>query len=166
MPGRFCEPAGELHIEEAWYPPTALPEMQGVKVEQVYVRRLHETPEVLCGCKEPVEKHLKNRLGELFTVDCDLLLYNVTSTCFEGEASRSPQAKRGYSRGKRAEAAFRTMRPQLCLRPAYHQLQHRVQAHRSLFLLVAPVCSFFPRLTSGASATRDAEVGCQVWPLR
>ena len=51
--------------------------------------------------KESVEKHLKSRLGELFSVEYDLLLYDVTSTYFEGEAAKNPQAQRGYSRDHR-----------------------------------------------------------------
>jgi len=38
--GRFCEPSSELHIENTWYPRTALPEMLGVPHEQVHVHRL------------------------------------------------------------------------------------------------------------------------------
>jgi len=54
------------------------------------------------GCaaahKPALEKHLKERLGELFELDYDLLLYDVTSTYFEGQAEKNPQALRGYSR--------------------------------------------------------------------
>lgn len=99
--GRFCDPSSELHIEDTWYPRTVLPEMLGVKARQVHVRRLYQALDVLCGCKQAVEKHLKNQLGRLFNIDYDLLLYDVTSTYFEGEAARNPQAKRGYSRDKR-----------------------------------------------------------------
>jgi len=101
--GRFCDPSSELHIEDTWYPRTVLPEMLGVKARQVHVRRLYQALDVLCGCKQAVEKHLKNQLGRLFNVDYDLLLYDVTSTYFEGEAARNPQAKRGYSRDKRSD---------------------------------------------------------------
>ena len=59
--GRFCEPSSELHIEDTWYPRTVLPEILGVKARQVHVRRLYQALDVLCGCKDAVEKHLKNR---------------------------------------------------------------------------------------------------------
>ena len=48
--------------------------------------------------KETIEKHLKERLGELFDLKYDLLLYDVTSTYFEGQCEGNPLAKRGYSR--------------------------------------------------------------------
>jgi transposase len=51
--------------------------------------------------KPALEKHLKQRLGELFDLDYDLLLYDVTSTYFEGAAAANPQAQRGYSRDRR-----------------------------------------------------------------
>jgi len=99
--GRFCEPSSELHIENTWYPRTALPEMLGVAQEQVHVQRLYRGLDELCGTKQAVEKHLRCRMGELFNVEYDLLLYDVTSTYFEGQAERNPQAQRGYSRDKR-----------------------------------------------------------------
>lgn len=55
------------------------------------------------GCyrtKEAIEKHMVERLGELFDLDYDLLLCDVTSTYFEGVAG--PEiAKRGHSRDYR-----------------------------------------------------------------
>lgn len=77
--------------------------MLGVSREEVYLQRLYRTLDVLVPHKAAVETHLKARLGELFEVDYDLLLYDVTSTYFEGEAARNPQAKRGYSRDHRPD---------------------------------------------------------------
>ena len=53
--------------------------------------------------KNALEKHLKERLGELFNLEYDLLLYDVTSTYFEGEAADNGQAQRGYSRDHRPD---------------------------------------------------------------
>jgi len=100
---RFCEPSSERQIEQAWYPRTSLPELLGVPREQVHLQRLYRTLDVLVPHKEAVEKHLAKRLGELFDLDYELLIYDITSTYFEGEARRNPQAKRGYSRDKRPD---------------------------------------------------------------
>ncbi len=100
---RFCEPSSERQIEQAWYPRTSLPELLGVPREQVHLQRLYRTLDVLVPHKEAVEKHLAKRLGELFDLDYELLIYDITSTYFEGEASRNPQARRGYSRDKRPD---------------------------------------------------------------
>ena len=42
-------------------------------------------------------------MGELFALEYDLLLYDVTSTYFEGEAKINPLAQRGYSRDHRPD---------------------------------------------------------------
>ena len=53
--------------------------------------------------KTALEQHLVARLGELFALDYDLLLYDVTSTYFEGQAAHNPLAQRGHSRDHRPD---------------------------------------------------------------
>ncbi len=65
-------------------------------------RRLYRALDQLLPHKEQLEVHLKHRLGELFEIEYDLLLYDVTSTYFEGQAS-FPLAQRGYSRDQRPD---------------------------------------------------------------
>ena len=100
---RFVEPSSELHVEDTWYRRTALSDMLGVRVDQVTDTRLYRTLDRALGLKPRIEAHLKERIGELFNPDLDILLYDVTSTYFEGEAKRNPQAKRGYSRDHRPD---------------------------------------------------------------
>jgi transposase len=100
---RFCEPASELHIEQQWYRRTALEDLLGVAVEQVHTDRLYAGLDQLLPHKATIEKHLKERLGNLFDLNYDLLLYDVTSTYFEGECAHNPQAQRGYSRDSRPD---------------------------------------------------------------
>jgi transposase len=66
-------------------------------------KRLYEGLDKLLEHKEDLEAHLKDRLGDLFDLDYDLMLYDVTSTYFEGEARGNTLAKRGYSRDKRPD---------------------------------------------------------------
>lgn len=106
---RFCEPASELHIEEKWYRRTALEELLGVAPEKVHTDRLYEALDRLLPHKETIEKHLRGRFGELFELKCDLLLYDVTSTYFEGDLEGCSIAQRGYSRDSRGD------RPQVCI---------------------------------------------------
>ena len=106
---RFCEPSSELHIAETWYRRTALEELLAARPEQVHTFRLYAALDRLLPHKEAIEKHLRQRLGELFPLKCDLLLYDVTSTYFEGEMVDCPIAKRGYSRDSRGD------RPQVCI---------------------------------------------------
>jgi transposase len=100
---RFCEPASELHIADTWYGRTALEDLLGVAVEQVHHRRLYVGLDQLLPHKQAIEKHLKERLGDLFDLDYELLLYDVTSTYFEGECRSNPMAQRGYSRDSRPD---------------------------------------------------------------
>lgn len=106
---RFCEPSSELHIADTWYRRTALEELLGVTAEQVHTDRLYKGLDQLLPHKEALERHLKLRLGELFELKCELLLYDVTSTYFEGDMPRCPLAQRGYSRDSRGD------RPQVCI---------------------------------------------------
>jgi len=100
---RFCEPSSELHIEDSWYARTALEDLLGVPPEKVHTDRLYAGLDWLLPHKQAIEKHLKERLGDLFDLKYDLLLYDVTSTYFEGECKANPMAKRGYSRDKRPD---------------------------------------------------------------
>jgi transposase len=106
---RLCEPSSELHIADTWYRRTALEDLLGVTSVQVHTDRLYKTLDRVLPHKEALEKHLRQRLGELFELKCDLLLYDVTSTYFEGDMQRCPMAQRGYSRDSRPD------RPQVCL---------------------------------------------------
>jgi transposase len=100
---RLCEPSSELHIAEDWYRRTALEDLLGVPAEQVNEARCYRALDQLLPHKTAIEQHLKQRLGELFALDYDLLLYDVTSTYFEGQALGNPQAKRGHSRDHRPD---------------------------------------------------------------
>ena len=99
---RLLEPASELFTAEQWYPKTALPDLLGVSEERIDDNRLYRTLDRLLPHKKDLEVHLKNRLGELFELEYDLLMYDITSTYFEGEAD-FPLAQRGYSRDMRSD---------------------------------------------------------------
>ena len=100
---RLCEPSSELHIAEDWYRRTALEDLIEVDPTRVTHKRLYEGLDKMLEHKEDLEVHLKDRLGNLFDLDYDLLLYDVTSTYFEGKANGNTLAKRGYSRDKRSD---------------------------------------------------------------
>ena len=74
-----------------------------MSVEQVYHRRLYAGLDQLLPHKQAIERHLKERLGDLFDLQYDLLLYDITSTYFEGECAGNPMAQRGYSRDNRPD---------------------------------------------------------------
>lgn len=100
---RLCHPSSELHIAEHDYPGSALPDLLGAPADNVNDDRLYRALDKLLPHKAELEVFLKDRMGELFELKYDLLLYDVTSTYFEGEAKGNPQAQRGYSRDKRPD---------------------------------------------------------------
>ena len=100
---RLCEPASELHLAEDWYRRTALEDLLGLPSERLNEDRLYRALDRLLPHKAAIERHLMKRLGELFDLSYDLLLYDVTSTYFEGLAERNALARRGHSRDRRPD---------------------------------------------------------------
>jgi transposase len=100
---RLCEPSSELHIAEDWLRKTALTDILGVSEEKINEQRLYRGLDKVLPLKEKLEDHLKGRWQTMFNVSYDLLLYDVTSTYFEGQANKNPQAQRGHSRDHRSD---------------------------------------------------------------
>jgi transposase len=69
----------------------------------MYSNRLYRALDQLLENKDRLQKFLKDRFGELFRISYDLILYDVTSVYFEGEAAKNPLARRGYSRDHRPD---------------------------------------------------------------
>lgn len=100
---RLCEPSSELHIAEDWFRRTALGDLLGIADAKINDDRLYRAHDHVLPHKTALEAHLQNRLGNLFGLEYDLLLYDITSTYFEGQAAANPQAQRGYSRDHRPD---------------------------------------------------------------
>jgi transposase len=100
---RFCAPSSELQIAEFWYATTALDDLLGVAPEKVNDDRLYRALDALLPHKDALFAHFQTVYGELFGTTFDVLLYDITSTYFEGQAASNAQAKRGYSRDKRPD---------------------------------------------------------------
>ena len=100
---RLCQPSSELHIAEDWYRRTALGDLLQLDEELVNKDRLYRALDQLLAHKAAIEAHLSRRCGELFSTDDKVLLYDVTSTYFEGQAEANPLAQRGYSRDHRPD---------------------------------------------------------------
>ena len=100
---RLCMPSSDLHIAESLYRQTALDDLLGIPEDKVNDDRLYRTLDRVLVHKDAIEQHLRDRIGQLFGIKYDLLLYDVTSTYFEGQALRNPQAQRGHSRDHRPD---------------------------------------------------------------
>jgi hypothetical protein len=92
-----CAPGSELAVEERWYPATELDDLLGDRRGQDQ----RHTP--VPPHKTKLEQHLKQRYGDLFRAEFDVLLYNSTSTYVEGAAEKNPMMVRGDSRDHRPD---------------------------------------------------------------
>lgn len=101
--GKFCGQASELAIAEHWYPRTAMDEITGIDPALVNDDRLYRALDQLLPQKDALCEHLMERYKQWFGVRFEFLLYDVTSTYFEGEAKKNDKAKRGYSRDHRPD---------------------------------------------------------------
>src|SRR5712675_2235788 len=100
---RLCAPGSELAIEERWYPSTALDDLLGIEEGKINDTRLYRCLDHILPQKTKLEQHLKQRYGELFGAEFDVLLYDLTSTYVEGAAEKNPMMRRGYSRDHRPD---------------------------------------------------------------
>ena len=100
---RLCGPCSEFALAEHWYLSTGLEDLLGVPDAEVTKDRLYRTLDALVAAQEQIENDLKERLGTLFRLEYDLLLYDLTSTYFEGLAEDNELAERGYSRDHRSD---------------------------------------------------------------
>jgi transposase len=99
----LCEPGSELSVEERWYPATALDDLLGIAEGKVNDTRLYRCLDRLIPHKTKLERHLRQRYGELFATTFDVLLYDLTSSYVEGRAEQNPMMQRGYSRDHRPD---------------------------------------------------------------
>ena len=100
---RLCAPGSELAIEERWYPSTALDDLLAIEDGKINDTRLYRCLDRILPHKTKLERHLKQRYGELFEAEFDVLLYDLTSTYVEGAAQKNPMIRRGYSRDHRPD---------------------------------------------------------------
>jgi transposase len=100
---RLCAPGSELAIEQRWFPSTALDDLLGVEETKINDTRLYRCLDRILPHKIKLERHLKDRYGELFGAEFDVLLYDLTSTYVEGAAEKNRMMRRGYSRDHRPD---------------------------------------------------------------
>lgn len=100
---RLCFPSSELRIAECLYDRSALEDLLGLPSERINDDRLYRALDQLLPHKDNLEKHLKEKLGTLFDLEYDLLLYDVTSTYIEGIGEDNEQMLHGYSRDQRPD---------------------------------------------------------------
>ena len=100
---RLCDPGSEFRVHRRWFGDTAMGELLGVGEAAAGKDRLYRCLDLLVGHKGELCRLLAERWKTLFDAGFDVLLYDLTSTYFEGECERVPMARHGYSRDKRGD---------------------------------------------------------------
>ena len=100
---RLCEPASEFAVHRRWFLASAMDELLGVDFSVADKDRLYRCLDRLVVHKDELFKFLVNRWKTLFDARFDVLLYDLTSTYFEGQCAGIPKAKHGYSRDGRPD---------------------------------------------------------------
>jgi len=100
---RLCAPGSELSVHERWFDRTAMDHLLGCGPAVAGKDRLYRALDKLVALKPALERHLGARWQDLFGADTQVLLYDLTSTYFEGAAEGVEQAVHGYSRDHRPD---------------------------------------------------------------
>lgn len=101
--GRFCAEPSERGVAQRWYEHTALEDLLGVSTEQINETRLYRGLDRLMEQKDALCAHLQEQYRSWFGMRFEFMLYDVTSTYFEGMAEGNTLAARGYSRDHRPD---------------------------------------------------------------
>ncbi len=100
---RLIAPGSEFRVHRHWFGVTAMDELLGVDESVAAKDRLYRCLDRLLDHKENLFKHLQSRWKDLFAADFDVLLYDLTSTYFEGLCEQNPKALHGHSRDGRGD---------------------------------------------------------------
>jgi transposase len=100
---RLLDPGSEFHLHRQWFVDSAMDELLESDFAVAEKDRLYRCLDRILKHKQDLFIWLKQKWADLFHADFEVLLYDLTSTYFEGEMEQNPKAKRGYSRDKRPD---------------------------------------------------------------
>lgn len=100
---RLLDPGSEFRLHRQWFLTSAMDELLQTDFAVAEKDRLYRCLDRLLEHKQELFVWLKQKWADLFGADFDVLLYDLTSTYFEGEMEQNPKARRGYSRDGRPD---------------------------------------------------------------
>ena len=100
---RLLEPGSEFRVHRHWFVESAMDELLEADFAVAGKDRLYRCLDRIVAHKQELFVHLKQKWAELFAADFEVLLYDLTSTYFEGGMEECDKAKRGYSRDSRPD---------------------------------------------------------------
>src|SRR5437870_6551891 len=100
---RLIAPGSEVYLHRHWFLSSAMDELLSTDFAIADKDRLYRCLDRILEHKQEVFTFLRKKWADLFQADFEVLLYDLTSTYFEGEMEQNPKAKRGYSRDGRPD---------------------------------------------------------------
>jgi transposase len=100
---RLLDPGSEFRLQRQWYPDSAMDQRLETDFAVAEKDRLYRCLDRVLEHKQELFIWLKQKWADLFHADFEVLLYDLTSTYFEGEMEQNPKARRGYSRDGRPD---------------------------------------------------------------
>jgi transposase len=100
---RLIAPGSEFHLHREWFDSSAMDQLLDCDFAVAGKDRLYRCLDLLLEHRTETFQHLRERWRDLFNAQFDVLLYDLTSTYFEGSCARIPKAKHGYSRDGRPD---------------------------------------------------------------
>jgi transposase len=100
---RLLDPGSEFRVHRQWFDQSAMDELLGTDFAVAEKDRLYRCLDRVLEHKGELFVFLQQKWADLFQADFEVLLYDLTSTYFEGEMEQNPKAKRGYSRDGRPD---------------------------------------------------------------
>lgn len=100
---RLCDPGSEFAVHRRWFLASAMDELLTADFAVAEKDRLYRCLDRILPFKDELCRFLIQKWKTLFDAKFDVLLYDLTSTYFEGSCARIPKAKFGYSRDKRPD---------------------------------------------------------------
>ena len=100
---RLIDPGSEFRVHRQWFDHSAMDELLGADFAVAEKDRLYRCLDRVLEHKQELFVWLQQKWADLFHADFEVLLYDLTSTYFEGEMEQNPKAKRGYSRDGRPD---------------------------------------------------------------
>ena len=99
----LLDPGSEFRLHRQWFVDSAMDELLETDFAVAARDRLYRCLDRVLPHKQELFVWLKQKWADLFHADFEVLLYDLTSTYFEGEMEQNPKARRGYSRDKRPD---------------------------------------------------------------
>ena len=100
---RLIKPGSEFYVHQHWFDQTAMDVLLGCDFTVAQKNRLYQCLDKILPYKDELCQHLKERWETLFDISYDVLLYDLTSTYFEGLCEQNPKARFGHSKDRRSD---------------------------------------------------------------